>query len=131
MSEENPEMTHVGFPKKQGLYDPRHEHDACGTGFVVDMNGGKSHDIVQKAIQVLLNLEHRGACGSEKNTGDGAGILLQIPHVFLAGECAKLKIELPPPGQYAVGMVFLPTEEESRAECEKSLEEIDRKSTRL
>src|SRR5712664_2990815 len=117
-------MTQFNLPKKQGLYDPRHEHDACGTGFVVDIKGRKSHDIVQKAIQVLLNLEHRGASGSEKNTGDGAGILLQIPHVFFAAECAKLKIKLPPSGQYAVGMVFLPTEEESRAECEKLFEEI-------
>ena len=124
MNEEYPEMTRFSFPKKQGLYDPRYEHDACGTGFVVDIKGRKSHDIVQKAIQVLLNLEHRGACGSEKNTGDGAGILLQIPHSFLAAECAKVKIELPPPGQYAVGMVFLPTEEESRAECENLFEEI-------
>src|SRR2546423_12784926 len=117
-------MSELGLPKKQGLYDPRHEHDACGTGFVVDIKGRKSHDIVQKAIQVLLNLEHRGACGSEKNTGDGAGILLQIPHAFLGAECAKLKIELPAPGQYAVGMVFLPTEQESRAECEKLFEDI-------
>ena len=69
------EMTQFGLPEKQGLYDPRYEHEACGTGFVVDIKGRKSHDIVQKAIQVLLNLEHRGACGSEKNTGDGAGIL--------------------------------------------------------
>jgi glutamate synthase (ferredoxin) len=117
-------MTQYGPPQKQGLYDPRYEHDACGTGFVVDIKGRKSHDIVQKAIQVLLNLEHRGACGSEKNTGDGAGILLQIPHAFLVSEAAKLKIKLPPPGQYAVGMVFLPTEEESRWECEKSFEQI-------
>src|SRR6266511_1811869 len=117
-------MTQFGLPEKQGLYDPRYEHDACGTGFVVDIKGRKSHDIVQKAIQVLLNLEHRGACGSEKNTGDGAGILLQIPHVFLAAECAKLTIALPQPGQYAVGMVFLPIEEESRGECERLFEEI-------
>src|SRR5687768_16561872 len=117
-------MTDLGSPNKQGLYDPRYEHDACGTGFVVDIKGRKSHDIVQKAIQVLLNLEHRGACGSEKNTGDGAGILLQIPHAFLASEAATLEIKLPPPGQYAVAMVFLPTEEESRWECEKSFEEI-------
>src|SRR5207244_11644313 len=115
-------MSELGLPKKQGLYDPRHEHDACGTGFVVDIKGRKSHDIVQKAIQVLLNLEHRGASGSEKNTGDGAGILLQIPHVFFAAECAKLKIKLPPSGQYAVGMVFLPAEEESGAEWEQLFE---------
>src|SRR6267378_652600 len=119
-------MTEFGLPKKQGLYDPRHEHDACGTGFVVDIKGRKSHDIVQKAIQVLLNLEHRGACGSEKNTGDGAGILLQIPHLFFATECERLKIDLPSPGQYAVGMVFLPTEDESRRQCEHLFEEIVR-----
>ena len=119
-------MTQLGFPEKQGLYDPRYEHDACGTGFVVDIQGRKSHDIVQKAIQVLLNLEHRGACGSEKNTGDGAGILLQIPHLFLAAECEQLQIDLPRPGQYAVGMVFLPTEEESRRQCAHLFEEIVR-----
>jgi glutamate synthase (NADPH/NADH) large chain len=119
-------MTQLGFPKKQGLYDPRNEHDACGTGFVVDIKGRKSHDIVQKAIQVLLNLEHRGACGSEKNTGDGAGILLQIPHLFLAAECQQLKFILPTPGQYAVGMVFLPTQRESRLQCEQLFEEIVR-----
>src|SRR5688572_17558196 len=111
-------------PPKQGLYDPRYEHDACGTGFVVDIKGRKSHDIVQKAIEVLLHLEHRGACGSEKNTGDGAGILLQIPHVFFAAEAASLEIKLPEPGKYAVAMVFLPTDEESRWECEKAFEQI-------
>jgi glutamate synthase (NADPH) large chain len=114
----------MSFPTKQGLYDPRYEHDACGTGFVVDIKGRKSHDIVRKAIQILLNLEHRGACGSEKNTGDGAGILLQIPHAFLASEGAKQEIALPAPGEYAVAMVFLPPEEESRWECEKSFEQI-------
>ncbi|MGH9880983.1 MAG: glutamate synthase central domain-containing protein, partial [Pyrinomonadaceae bacterium] len=119
-------MMQAGFPERQGLYDPRYEHDACGTGFVVDIQGRKSHAIVQKAIEVLLNLEHRGACGSEKNTGDGAGILLQIPHLFLAAACEKLQFELPPPGQYAVGMVFLPTEEESRQECEDQFEDIVR-----
>ncbi len=117
-------MKRQDFPKKQGLYDPRQEHDACGTGFVVDIQGRKSYGIVERAIQVLLHLEHRGASGSEKNTGDGAGILLQIPHRFLALECEKLKIELPPPGQYAVGMVFLPTEAESRHQCEDLFEAI-------
>ncbi|MCM3870249.1 MAG: glutamate synthase large subunit [Pyrinomonadaceae bacterium] len=117
-------MTESGWPKKQGLYDPEREHDSCGTGFVVNIEGRKSHDIVQKAIEVLLNLEHRGACGSEKNTGDGAGILLQIPHEFLSAECEKLQIQLPTPGQYAVGVVFLPTEEENRRECEQVFEDI-------
>src|SRR5437870_3078149 len=67
------------FPAKQGLYDPGHEHDACGVGFVVDLKGRASHDLIKKAVEILLNLEHRGACGCEKNTGDGAGVLFQIP----------------------------------------------------
>jgi glutamate synthase (ferredoxin) len=119
-------MTHLVFPEKQGLYDPRHEHDSCGVGFVVDIAGRKSHEIVRQAVEVLLNLEHRGACGCEKNTGDGAGILLQIPHLFLERECESLGISLPLPGEYAVGMVFLPLEEESRQQCEHLFEEIVR-----
>jgi glutamate synthase (ferredoxin) len=119
-------VTLSDFPAKQGLYDPHNEHDACGTGFVVDIKGRKSHDIVQKAIRILLNLEHRGACGSERNTGDGAGILMQIPHRFLAAECARLEITLPEPRQYALGMVFLPVEAESRKQCEEEFEEIVR-----
>src|SRR5262249_24502683 len=71
-------------PEKQGLYDPAHEHDACGVGFIVDLKNRKSHDLVLKALEILRNLEHRGACGCEANTGDGAGILLQLPHKFLA-----------------------------------------------
>src|SRR5882762_6206485 len=89
-------------PGKQGLYDPRFEHDACGVGFVVDLQGRKSHAILQKAIEVLINLEHRGACGCEKNTGDGAGITLQTPHEFLRDQCESLKIALPSPGSYGV-----------------------------
>jgi glutamate synthase (ferredoxin) len=119
-------MTPVVLPQKQGLYDPLHEHDACGLGFVVDLAGRKSHEIVRKALQVLLSLEHRGASGCEKNTGDGAGILLQIPHRFLAAACARLKIVLPSPGQYAVGMVFLPRDRESRQQCEHQFEAIVR-----
>jgi glutamate synthase (NADPH) large chain len=102
----------------QGLYDPRHEHDACGVGFVADIKGRKSHDIVEKGIQVLLNLEHRGACGCEVETGDGAGVLMQTPHRFLARECDRLGIHLPEPGQYGVGMVFLPEAADSRRKCE-------------
>jgi len=101
-------------PAKQGLYDPQYEHDACGVGFVVDLKGRKSHDLVQKGLQILLNLEHRGACGCEKNTGDGAGILLQIPHAFFEGECEAAKIPLPAPGGYGVGLVFLPTDPNER-----------------
>src|SRR5438132_13011886 len=102
-------MTFPLQPSAQGLYDPAYEHDACGVGFVVDLKGRKSHDLVEKALQILLNLQHRGACGCEKNTGDGAGILLQMPHRFLEQECAQLKIRLPAYGEYGVGMVFLPT----------------------
>src|SRR5262249_32464576 len=86
--------------------------------------GRKSHDLVQKAVRILLNLEHRGACGCEKNTGDGAGILLQTPHRFLSQECDKLNIRLPACGEYGVGMVFLPTKPEDRQQCENLFEQI-------
>ena len=104
----------TGTPEKQGLYDPANEHDACGFGFVVDIGGRRSHAIVQQALQVLVNLEHRGAAGAEKNTGDGAGILLQNPDAFLRKEAARLGIELPRSGRYAAGMVFLPADLPSR-----------------
>ena len=98
-------------PSKQGLYDPTAESDACGVGFVVHQKGRKSHDIVAKALQVLINLEHRGACGCEANTGDGAGILIQTPDAFLR---AVVPFSLPAPGAYAAGLVFLPPEERDR-----------------
>jgi glutamate synthase (NADPH) large chain len=113
-------------PTKQGLYDPWYEHDACGVGFVVDLKGRKSHGIVQDALQVLLNLEHRGACGCEVNTGDGAGILLQVPHGFLKRECGKLGFDLPAPGAYGVAMVFLPTDPGDRTICERLFELVVR-----
>ena len=77
-------MLNYGLPKKQGLYDPAHEHDACGIGFVADIKGRKSHDIVEKGLEVLVNLTHRGACGCDPETGDGAGLILQTPHEFFA-----------------------------------------------
>src|ERR1700675_410875 len=95
-------------PGPQGLYDPQYEHDSCGVGFVVDLKNRKSHDIVQKALQILINLEHRGACGCETNTGDGAGILVQIPDRFLRKTTTALGITLPPAGRYGAGCVFLP-----------------------
>ena len=97
-----------GQPGKQGLYDPQFEHDACGVGFVVDMKGRKSHRILQQGIQVLRNLDHRGACGCEVNTGDGAGVLIQMPHEFLKQAAKKDRMALPGPGEYASGLVFLP-----------------------
>lgn len=110
-------MKYTELPPAQGLYDPGFEHDACGMGFVAHLKGVKSHRIVQQALKVLTHMEHRGARGCEENTGDGAGILLQIPHKFLVTECKSLNIKLPEAGHYAVGMVFLPQESEARAEC--------------
>ncbi|MGE5126013.1 MAG: glutamate synthase large subunit, partial [Betaproteobacteria bacterium] len=115
-------MGHVPGPRAQGLYDPRFEHDSCGVGFVVDAHGRRSHAIVEQAIQVLLNLEHRGACGCEKNTGDGAGILLQMPHAFLADEAGRAGVALPGPGGYGAGLVFLPRDPEARRRCEELVE---------
>ena len=109
---------------KQGLYDPRFEHDACGVGFVANIKGGKSHDIVEQGLQVLQNLTHRGACGCDPLTGDGAGILMQLPHEFLAKECRALRITLPDPGQYGAGMVFLPRDIAERNVCEEIFEKI-------
>ncbi|HWO41505.1 MAG TPA: glutamate synthase large subunit, partial [Candidatus Eisenbacteria bacterium] len=114
----------TGLPPKQGLYDPRFEHDSCGVGFVVNIKGEKSHAIVEQAVTVLENLDHRGACGCEENTGDGAGILLQIPHAFFREACAGLGFRLPDPGEYGVGMIFLPDRREQRRAFEEILEAI-------
>jgi glutamate synthase (NADPH/NADH) large chain len=110
-----------GPPPAAGLYDPRHEHDACGVGFVVDIKGRKSHDIVRKSLQVLMNLAHRGACGCEVNTGDGAGILLQTPDKFLRKVAPA---PLPPAGEYGVGLVFLPREAEHRETIQRLIAQI-------
>ncbi|MFL5278096.1 MAG: glutamate synthase central domain-containing protein, partial [Myxococcales bacterium] len=119
-------MAEAGPPPRQGLYDPALEHDSCGFGFVADIKGRPSHEIVMQALEVLLNLEHRGATGAEKDTGDGAGILLQMPHAFLARECQKLGIDLPPPGRYGAGMVFLPPSEGGREAIGKLFEDTVR-----
>jgi glutamate synthase domain-containing protein 2/glutamate synthase domain-containing protein 1/glutamate synthase domain-containing protein 3 len=117
-----------GAPSARGLYDPRHEHDGCGIGFVAHVKGQKSHDIVHKGIQILINLTHRGACGCDPQTGDGAGILIQIPHAFFARECAKLGFSLPAAGEYGVGMVFLPVDPHEKILCEGILERIAREN---
>ena len=111
-----------GFPKPQGLYDSRHEHDACGIGFIANIKNNKSHDIVKQGLQLLVNLTHRGAVGADPKAGDGAGILLQIPDQFYREECAKLGFELPAAGEYGVGTLFLPQDTAQRAECEQILE---------
>lgn len=94
------------YPRKQGLYDPNNEHDACGVGFVVNMKGKKSYQIVQQALTILVNLDHRGACGCEANTGDGAGILMQVPDKFLRKVAAQENLTLPEAGSYGVGMIY-------------------------
>jgi glutamate synthase (ferredoxin) len=113
-----------GTPPAQGLYDPRHEHDACGVGFVVDLKGRRSHGIVAQALTVLKNLLHRGACGCEPDTGDGAGILVQMPDRFLRREARRLGIPLPDPGEYGCGLVFLPREAAARQRVQALLHSI-------
>lgn len=108
---------------KQGLYDPAYEHDACGIGFVAHIHGVRSRDIVEKSLQLLLNLSHRSAVAADACTGDGAGILLQVPHVFLRRACAFAGIPLTDAGSYGVGMVFLPSRASARASCERLIEQ--------
>jgi len=106
----------------QGLYNPSNEHDACGVGFIAHIKGQKSHSIVKQGLLILKNLDHRGAVGADKLMGDGAGILIQIPDQFYREEMAKQGVMLPPPGEYGVGMVFLPKEQASRIACEQEIE---------
>jgi glutamate synthase (NADPH/NADH) large chain len=102
---------------RQGLYRPEFEHDSCGTGFITNINGHKSNQIINDALTMLENMEHRGACGCDPETGDGAGILIQLPHEFLMEECSDLEISLPEPGEYGVGMIFFPKESTLKKAC--------------
>ncbi len=115
-------MSHPNLPQPQGLYDGAHEHDACGVGFVANIKGKKSHDIIEQGLTILCNLTHRGAVGADPKASDGAGILIQIPDAFFREEMAKLGVKLPPAGQYGIGMVFLPREPASRLACEYEIE---------
>jgi len=117
-------MSNPFFPKKQGMYDPSTEHDSCGVGFVAHLKGQKSHKIVRAGIQILENLTHRGACGCDPRTGDGAGILIQMPDKFFRKECEPLHIELPPEGQYGAGIIFLPPNTEERNRIARWIEHI-------
>ena len=112
------------FPPPEGLYDPRHERDACGVAFVATLTGVASHDIVTKALTALRNLDHRGAAGAEVNSGDSAGILLQVPDAFLRAVAADAGITLPVAGTYAVGTAFLPGDEGQVAKTRTRIEEI-------
>ena len=108
----------------QGLYDPSFEHDGCGVGVVANIKGVKSHDIIEKGLEVLSNLSHRGACGCDPLTGDGAGILIQMPHEFM-NKCAEtIGFSLPPPGTYGVGMIFLPRDELLREKCREIIKSV-------
>ena len=113
----------IGFPKPQGLYDSRNEHDACGIGFVANLKGVKSHKIIQQGLQILRNITHRGAVGADPKAGDGAGILIQIPDEFMRSECVSLGFDLPVAGDYAVGAIFLPQDDHLRNSCEQILEQ--------
>src|SRR5262245_56326408 len=109
-------------PPAQGLYDPKREHDACGVGFVADLKARPSHKIVEQGLQILDNLTHRGAVGADPLAGDGAGMLVQMPHEFLKVVCAPLRIALPEPGHYAVGHMFMPRNEAQRIYCQSVVE---------
>ena len=120
--QQQPEQTEIQDLARHGLYSPTQEHDACGVGFVAHIKGHKSHDIVRNGLLILKNLDHRGAVGADKLMGDGAGILLQIPDAYYRAEMAAQGVELPPPGEYGVGMIFLPRESASRLACEQEIE---------
>ena len=114
-----------GYPEKQGLYDPANEKENCGVGFVAHIKGERNHQIVLDAYDILLAMDHRGACGCESNTGDGAGIMTALPHEFLARVAKdELGVELPEAGKFGAGIVFLPTDEQERAKCKETIERI-------
>ncbi len=111
----------MDLPQKQGLYDPANEHDACGVGFIAHIKGSKSHEIITQGLEILKNLDHRGAVGADELQGDGAGILIQIPDALYREDMAQQGVTLPPAGEYGVGMVFLPKEQASRLACEEEI----------
>lgn len=120
-------MRDYHLPQKQGLYDPAYEHDACGVGFVCDMKGRPSKAIVSQGLEVLKRLSHRGATGADPKTGDGAGIMIQLPHQFLAKVCSRIKIDLPEKGGYGTGLVFLPQDDKERSFCKRAFADIIKK----
>jgi glutamate synthase (NADPH/NADH) large chain len=121
----------IRHARQHGLYDPSHEHDACGIGFIAHIKGEKSHAIIEQGLQILKNLAHRGAVGADKLMGDGAGVLIQIPDQLYRDEMAKQGVELPPLGEYGVGMVFLPKENASRIACEQEIERAIRQEGQI
>ena len=116
-------MRHSTLPCYQGLYDPRYEHDSCGVGFVCNINGKRSNDIVLQGLEILNRLAHRGATGADPKTGDGAGILIQIPHEFFIKVC-KGSIDLPQKGSYGAGLIFLPKDPKENKFCKETIEKV-------
>ena len=114
-----------GAPEAHGLYDPQFEHENCGVGFVAHIKGQRSHQIIEDAATILRNMDHRGACGCESNTGDGAGMLTALPHTFLQRVAREqLGLTLPQPGHYAAGIVFLPQDPQQREECRVTVQQL-------
>ena len=114
----------LGYPRAQGLYLPEYEHDACGVGFICHMKGKASNSIVDNALTMLERMNHRGGCGCEPDSGDGAGVLVKLPDKFLRREMKKQGVALPPAGQYGVAQVFLPKDMVSRSTCVSIIEDV-------
>ena len=117
-------MSEHNYPQKQGLYDPQFEHDSCGVGFVCNINGEKSNTIIRQALEVLNRLAHRGAVGADPDTGDGAGLLIQIPHDYFSMVAQDSGVDLPPSGKYGTGLIFLPTDNQERKLCKDTFARI-------
>ena len=120
----NKKMKIGGFPNKSGLYDPANEKDSCGVGFVANIKGKPSHQIMLDAYHINSRMDHRGGCGFEENTGDGAGILTAVPHSFFSAIAESNGFKLPPAGQYAVGNIFLPQDDAERIICKQTIEKV-------
>jgi len=116
-------MGEVNASPSKGLYVPQMEKDSCGTGLIANLDGEKTHQLVEDALTMLQNMEHRGACGCEPNTGDGAGILVQTPHEFFHKKCKELGFSLPEFGEYGVGVIFLPNDKSLRTQCKVLLDD--------
>ncbi|MFH1767973.1 MAG: glutamate synthase subunit alpha, partial [Candidatus Omnitrophota bacterium] len=119
-------MKRANFPKKQGLYDPAFEHDSCGVGFICDIKGEKTNALVKDAVNALCRLSHRGAVGADPKTGDGAGILIQMPHDFFCKVSSQASLDLPDYGSYGTGLIFLPLKKEEHAFCKNVIEKVVR-----
>ena len=126
MTKATPSLGIIERPQAEGLFDPAMERDACGVGFIANLKGAKSHRVIADALAMLCNLEHRGAVGADPLAGDGAGMLIQIPHAFFKEECAKLGFTLPEALQYAVGQIFMPRDARLVAHCQVAWERICR-----